>query len=262
MVPLPHLCILCQNSQRVRKATSEGKKLSHITSLAPWSSSIGWCGVMLLIYLSYLKVLMCFLSYLGDSVSPASILPEGYMDFEAVILKVWSRGSNISITGQLIKTAHFQASLQLTESETLGVVPKSHLSFFFGGGGTHSGMQDLISPTRDWTHAPCIGSTESSPLDLQGGPTSCPLTSPPGDSQALLSFRTSAFKARPLDCWIWHFCPALFPSLHYPGLNLIKVAFQWQVRFKLTFSLLSSSVGILQSTDCNNAPGLPSPLRK
>ena len=76
---------------------------------------------------------MCFLSYLGDSVSPASILPEGYMDFEAVILKVWSRGSNISITGQLIKTAHFQASLQLTESETLGVVPKNHLSFFLGG---------------------------------------------------------------------------------------------------------------------------------
>ena len=43
---------------------------------------------MLLIYLSYLKVLMCFLSCLGDSVSPASILPEGYMGFEAVILKV------------------------------------------------------------------------------------------------------------------------------------------------------------------------------
>ena len=32
------------------------------------------------------------------------------------------------------------------------------------------GMQDLSSPTRDQTHAPCIGSTESQPLDHQGSP--------------------------------------------------------------------------------------------
>ena len=30
------------------------------------------------------------------------------------------------------------------------------------------GMQDLSSPTRDQTRAPCIGSTESEPLDYQG----------------------------------------------------------------------------------------------
>ena len=29
-------------------------------------------------------------------------------------------------------------------------------------------MWDLISPTRDQTYAPCSGSTESQPLDLQG----------------------------------------------------------------------------------------------
>ena len=32
------------------------------------------------------------------------------------------------------------------------------------------GMWDLISPARDRTHAPCIGSAESSPVDLQGSP--------------------------------------------------------------------------------------------
>ena len=29
-------------------------------------------------------------------------------------------------------------------------------------------MWDLSSPTRDQTYAPCSGSTESQPLDLQG----------------------------------------------------------------------------------------------
>ena len=45
--------------------------------------------------------------------------------------------------------------------------------FFFGGGGcggTLCGLQDLSSPTRDRTHAPCSGSTESYPLDHQGSP--------------------------------------------------------------------------------------------
>ena len=32
------------------------------------------------------------------------------------------------------------------------------------------GMWDLTSLTRDWTYAPCIGSTEFSPLDRQGSP--------------------------------------------------------------------------------------------
>ena len=32
------------------------------------------------------------------------------------------------------------------------------------------GMWDPNPPTRDWTCAPCIGSTESQPLDLQGSP--------------------------------------------------------------------------------------------
>ena len=32
------------------------------------------------------------------------------------------------------------------------------------------GMQGLCSPTVDWVHAPCSGSTESSPLDHQGSP--------------------------------------------------------------------------------------------
>lgn len=31
-------------------------------------------------------------------------------------------------------------------------------------------MWDLNSPARDGTHALCVGSTESDPLDLQGGP--------------------------------------------------------------------------------------------
>ena len=49
----------------------------------------------------------------------------------------------------------------------------SHLFLFYyyylGAGGTY-GMQDLSSPTRDRTHAPCIGITESHPLDHQGSP--------------------------------------------------------------------------------------------
>ena len=32
-------------------------------------------------------------------------------------------------------------------------------------------MWDLSSPARDQTHAPCNGSMESQPLDLQGSPT-------------------------------------------------------------------------------------------
>ena len=32
------------------------------------------------------------------------------------------------------------------------------------------GMQDLSSPTRDQTYAPCSGSTEFYPLDCQGSP--------------------------------------------------------------------------------------------
>ena len=32
------------------------------------------------------------------------------------------------------------------------------------------GMQDVSSPTRDRTHAPCTGITESQPLDHQGSP--------------------------------------------------------------------------------------------
>ena len=31
-------------------------------------------------------------------------------------------------------------------------------------------MRDLSSLTRDQTHAPCVGSTESQPLDRQGSP--------------------------------------------------------------------------------------------
>ena len=31
-------------------------------------------------------------------------------------------------------------------------------------------LQDLSSPARDRTHAPCLGSVESQPLDHQGGP--------------------------------------------------------------------------------------------
>ena len=33
------------------------------------------------------------------------------------------------------------------------------------------GMQDLSSTTRDGTHAPCSGNTESQPLDQQGHPS-------------------------------------------------------------------------------------------
>ena len=33
-----------------------------------------------------------------------------------------------------------------------------------------SDMRDLSSPTRDWTHTPCIGSVGSQPLDHQGCP--------------------------------------------------------------------------------------------
>ena len=33
-------------------------------------------------------------------------------------------------------------------------------------------IRDLNSPTRDWTHVPCIGSAESQPLDSQGSPIS------------------------------------------------------------------------------------------
>ena len=32
-------------------------------------------------------------------------------------------------------------------------------------------MWDPSSPTRDWTHAPCIGSSKSQPLDCQGSPS-------------------------------------------------------------------------------------------
>ena len=32
------------------------------------------------------------------------------------------------------------------------------------------GIWNLSSPTQDRTQAPCIGSTESEPLDHQGGP--------------------------------------------------------------------------------------------
>ena len=35
-----------------------------------------------------------------------------------------------------------------------------------------SGLQDLSSSTRDWTHAPCSGNTESWLLDYQGSPWS------------------------------------------------------------------------------------------
>ena len=35
---------------------------------------------------------------------------------------------------------------------------------------TPCSVWDLSSPTRNQTHAPCIGSTESSPLDFQGSP--------------------------------------------------------------------------------------------
>ena len=53
--------------------------------------------------------------------------------------------------------------------------PKGKFSpfFFFGGGGYGGmlcGLQDLNSLTRDQTHAPCGGSTESYPLDHRGSP--------------------------------------------------------------------------------------------
>ena len=38
------------------------------------------------------------------------------------------------------------------------------------------GMQGLSFPTRDQTHGPCVGSTESLPLDQQGRPSPSPVT--------------------------------------------------------------------------------------
>lgn len=50
------------------------------------------------------------------------------------------------------------------------LVVKGEHFFFFPAIPGH--MWGLHSPTRDWTHAPCIGSTKSSPLDHQGSPKS------------------------------------------------------------------------------------------
>ena len=44
-----------------------------------------------------------------------------------------------------------------------------YVTKFFFLASLHS-MRNLSSPTRDWTHAPCIGSPESQPLDHQGIP--------------------------------------------------------------------------------------------
>ena len=46
---------------------------------------------------------------------------------------------------------------------------KDILIYLFILAATHA-TWDLSSPTRDWTHAPCIGSLESKPLDCQGSP--------------------------------------------------------------------------------------------
>ena len=98
------------------------------------------------------------------------------------------------------------------------VFPYQFFFFFFSP--TPCGMQDLNSPTRDQTRAPCIGNVESQPLDCQGSPSISVLDIISNKNNNPTGILIRAALNLYISFWRINIFPILRPPIHGESMSL------------------------------------------
>ena len=90
--------------------------------------------------------------------------PKSYLKFQLEVLTIYINSESLrTLTLKVtVNTGFIIVFLKHQVKEEQEELQMSNICFdFFSGGAALHSMQDLSSPTRDGTRAPCSGSTES-----------------------------------------------------------------------------------------------------